>query len=123
MALDEFFHAFNRQDAVAEERTCHFPHYRLAGAKMSVGDAPGAEVESWMKGNYKTLGEAGWDRSAWTRRRMVHISDSKVHVDTEVTRYRKDGSVIARFESLYILTKENGRWGIKMRSSLDSVLR
>ena len=90
---------------------------------MSVWEAPGAETEAWMNGNYKTLREAGWDHSAWTRRRMIHISDSKVHVDTEVTRYRKDGSVIARFESLYILTKENGRWGIKMRSSLDTVLR
>ena len=76
-----------------------------------------------MNTTYKTLRESGWDRTAWTRRRIVHISDSKAHVDTEFTRYRKDGSVIGSFESLYIVTKEDGRWGIKMRSSFETIIR
>jgi hypothetical protein len=121
--LDAFYAAFNRQDARAEERTYHFPHYRLVSGRMSVFDAPGAETDSWMNGTYKTFRESGWDRTAWTRRRIIHISDSKVHVDTEFTRYRKDGSVLGRFESLYILTKEQGRWGIKMRSSFETLIR
>ena len=121
--LDAFFDAFNRQDARAEERSYHFPHYRLASGRMSVFDAPGAETEAWMNTTYKTLRESGWDRTAWTRRRIVHISDSKAHVDTEFTRYRKDGSVIGSFESLYIVTKEGGRWGIKMRSSFETIIR
>ena len=50
-----------------------------------------------------------WDHTAWSRRQIIHLSDSKVHVNTEVTRYRKDGSVLGRFNSLYILTKEDGR--------------
>ena len=120
--LDAFLDAFNRQDVRAEERTYHFPHYRLANGLMSAWPAPGDETEAWMAGTYKTLRESGWDRSSWTRRRIVHISDSKVHVDTELTRYRKDGTVIARLDSLYIVTKENGRWGIKMRSSFDVVI-
>jgi len=40
-----------------------------------------------------------------------------VHVDTKFTRCRADGSVISSYESLYILTKEEGRWGVKLRSS------
>ena len=51
------------------------------------------------------------------------MSDSKVHVDTEFTRYRKDGSALGRFESLYIVTKEEGRWGIKMRSSFETLIK
>jgi hypothetical protein len=46
---------------------------------------------------------------------MVHVSDSKMHVDTQLTPYRKDGSVIGSFESLGIVTTEAGRWGIKLR--------
>ena len=121
--LDAFFDAFNRQDARAEERTYHFPHYRLASGGMAVLDAPGTETEAWMNTTYKTLRESGWDHTSWTRRRIVHISDSKVHVDTEFTRYRRDGSVIGSFESLYIVTKEDGRWGIKMRSSFEMLIR
>jgi hypothetical protein len=120
--LDVFLDAFNRQDARAEERTYQFPHYRLANGLMSVWSAPGQEIEAWMDGTYKTLRESGWDHSSWTRRRIVHISDSKAHVDTELTRYRKNGTVITSLDSLYIVTKENGRWGIKMRSSFDTVI-
>jgi hypothetical protein len=120
--LDAFMTAFNRQDAWAEARTYHFPHFRLANDQMSVWDKPGAETDAWMNDTYKTLRESGWDHSSWTRRRIVHISEAKAHVDTEITRYRKDGTVIARFESLYIVTKDRGGWGIKMRSSFDRVI-
>src|SRR5215813_13116698 len=121
--LDAFYDAFNRQDARAEERTYHFPHYRLASGRMSVLDAPGAETQAWMNGTYKTFRESGWDHTAWDRRRIIHLSESKVHVDAEFTRYRKDGSVIGTYESLYILTKEEGRWGIKMRSSFETLIK
>ena len=120
--LDAFIDAFNRQDPQAEERTYHFPHYRLANGRMSSWSSPGVETETWMKGTYKTLRESGWDHSSFTRRRIVHISELKAHVDTEFTRYRKDGSVIIKVDSLYILTKEAGRWGIRMRSSFDSII-
>jgi hypothetical protein len=89
---------------------------------MSVWDRPGVESDAWMNGTYKMLRESGWDHSSWTRRRLIHLSDSKAHVDTEFTRYRKDGTVIASIESLYIVTKEGGRWGIKMRSSFDRAI-
>jgi hypothetical protein len=32
-------------------------------------------------------------------------------------RYRKDGSVIGGFDSIYVITCENGHWGVKARSS------
>ena len=32
-------------------------------------------------------------------------------------RYRADGSVIGGFDSIYVVTCENGHWGIKARSS------
>ena len=117
VVLDNFMAAFNRQDAAAEERTYQFPHYRLASGQMAVLNAPGTETQAQMNATYKAVRDAGWDHSAWTRRRIVHISDSKAHVDTEFTRYRKDGSIIASYESLYVITQENGRWGIKLRSS------
>ena len=44
-------------------------------------------------------------------------SDTKAHVATLVRRFRDDGSEIVTFESLCILIKEKGRWGIKFRSS------
>lgn len=115
--LDAFISAFNQNDARAEESTYHFPHYRLAGSQMTTLDAPGAQTLAWMNGAYKALRDAGWHHSRWTRRKVVHLSASKAHVDTEFTRYRQDGSIISANESLYVITKEGDRWAIRLRSS------
>jgi hypothetical protein len=111
--LDDYMIAWNRKDLVAWERTFHFPHYRLASGKMRVLEQPGLqqEVRVWTD-----PGE-GWHHSQWNRRRIVHASENKVHVDTRFTRYRSDGTIIGIYDSLYIITKEDGRWGVKMRSS------
>ena len=85
------------------EKTFHFPHYRLARGRMTVLNKPGEQDEARLKQNFKSM---GWHHSQWKRRRIVHLSPQKVHVDTVFTRYRADDSVIASFESLYILIKE-----------------
>lgn len=112
--LDEYLEGFNSRDIDAWESTFHFPHYRLASGRMNVLDAPGERNGSAL---FAGLARTGWDHSAWDRREIVQLSDSKVHVATTFVRYREDGSVLASFESLYILTLEDGRWGVKMRSS------
>ena len=106
--------AFNRQDLAAFESTFHFPHYRLASGRMNVLSSAGQRKAADIK---QYLEAIGWHHSVWDRRNIIHASENKVHVDTKFTRYRKDGSVIGTYESLYILTKENGKWGVKLRSS------
>jgi hypothetical protein len=111
--LDEYMSAWNRKDLEGWERTFHFPHYRLASGRMTVLERPGLQdaTRVWASAG------SDWHHSRWDRRRIIHSSPDKVHVDTKFTRCRADGSVIGSFESLYILTKEDGRWGVKMRSS------
>jgi hypothetical protein len=112
--LDQYLAAFNAKDLTAWENTYQFPHYRLASGKVSVLEKAGLRDPKKVFGE---LQKQGWDHSKWDHRNIVQASDDKVHVDTEFSRYRKDDSLIGHYESLYILTKENGRWGIKFRSS------
>ena len=112
--LDTWMEAFNRLDIIAWEQTFHFPHYRLASGNMRILNEPGEQDVERIR---KNLTARGWHHSRWDRRNIVHASESKVHVDTQFTRYRADDSVIASYESLYVLTYEAGRWGIKLRSS------
>ena len=111
--LDEYMEAWNRKDLAAWERTFHFPHYRLASGRMNVLDKPGMQDAARV---WASAGSA-WHHSKWDRRRIISSSPDKVHVDTKFTRYRADGSKIGTYESLYIVTKEDGRWGVKLRSS------
>jgi hypothetical protein len=112
--LNDYMDAFNRLDVASWERTFHFPHYRLASGQMTVLERPGLQTVEQLR---RALGPE-WDHSQWGRIRVIHSSVDKVHVDTSFTRYRKDGSVISSYDSVYILTKEEGRWGVKFRSSM-----
>jgi len=110
--LDEYMRTFNAKDAKAWQSTYQFPHYRLASGKMNVLET--ATLDSTV---FKKLVASGWDHSQWDHREIIQASADKVHVDTRFSRYRKDGTLIGKYESLYIVTKENGRWGVKFRSS------
>lgn len=112
--LDEFMLQFNDLKVPAWEATFQFPHYRLASGNMNVLEKPSGRTSTQLK---NALGSE-WHHSAWLQREIVHLSATKVHVDTRFARYREDNSLIAAFNSLYIVTFENERWGIKLRSSM-----
>jgi hypothetical protein len=110
--LDDFMAAFNARDIPAFEATFNFPSVRLASNKLvtlNKGDM--------MPERFTTGALAEWDHSAWERRAVIHAGADKVHIDTRFTRYRADGSVIGGFDSIYVITCENGHWGVKARSS------
>lgn len=112
--LDRYMETFNRMDIAAWENTFQFPHYRLASGEMTVLEGPSGRSGEAVR---RAIGPE-WHHSGWNHRRIIHLSDNKVHVDTRFSRYREDGSVIASYDSLYVLTRENGRWGVKLRSSM-----
>jgi len=110
--LDAFMAAFNARDIPAFEETFNFPSVRFASNTMVILNKGDMKPERFTTGAL-----AEWDHSAWERRAVIHTGADKVHIDTRFTRYRKDGSVIGGFDSIYVITKENGHWGVKCRSS------
>ena len=110
--LDDYMATFNAKDAKAWQATYQFPHYRLASGKMSVLET--ATLDSTV---FIRLEQSGWHHSKWDHRNIIQASDTKVHVDTQFSRYKADGTKLGVYESLYVVTKENGRWGVKLRSS------
>ena len=110
--LDAFMTAFNARDIAAYEATFNFPHVRFASGNVTIINPGYHKPEMFTRGAL-----ADWDHSAWARRDVIHAGADKVHIDTRFTRYRKDGSVIGGFDSIYIVTRQDGRWGIQGRSS------
>lgn len=110
--LDDFMTAFNARDLAAWEKTFNFPSVRLASNTLAIIE-PGYHKPSMFE---TSLGD-GWHHSAWERREVIHAGADKVHFDTRFTRYRADASVIGSYDSIYVVTNENGHWGIKARSS------
>jgi hypothetical protein len=110
--LDDFMAAFNARDIEAWQKTFNFPSVRLASNTMVIIDAGYHQPGMFDRGAL-----AEWDHSAWERRNIIHAGPDKVHFDTRFTRYRADGSVIGGFDSIYVVTCEDGHWGVKARSS------
>jgi hypothetical protein len=110
--LDDFMTAFNARDVEAFEATFNFPSVRLASNTLRL-----IEKGDHKPAMFDTGPLADWDHSAWERRNIIHAGPDKVHIDTRFTRYRVDGSVIGGFDSVYVVTLQEGHWGVKIRSS------
>ena len=110
--LDAFMKAFNARDIPAWQDTFNFPSVRLASQGLVILNKADVSADRFNAGSL-----AEWDHSAWDRREVIHAGPDKVHIDTRFTRYRKDGSVIGGFDSIYVVTRQDGHWGIKIRSS------
>jgi len=112
--LDRFMAAFSASDVEGVRAAFNFPHVRFHSGKVTTFPTP----ESFNFDNFRATADAKeWARSIWDERRVVHAGADKVHVDTRFSRLRADGSVIASYRSLYIVTRVGGRWGIQGRSS------
>src|SRR5690349_6559514 len=103
--LDAFMTAFNARDLKAFEATFNFPHVRFASNTVRTIMPGDMKPEMFTTGSL-----ADWDHSAWARRDIIHAGADKVHIDTRFTRYRKDGSVLGGFDSIYIVTHLDGHW-------------
>ena len=111
--LDDFMSAFNACDLAVWEKTFNFPSVRIAPNQLVIIDRPGWHPpDTFTRGALKE-----WHHSGWDRREVIHAGPDKVHFDTRFTRYRADESVIGHFDSIYVVTCENGHWGIKARST------
>ena len=59
---------------------------------------------------------AGWRRSTYHDKRVVLSSPNKVHLLVDYSRDGEGGAVLSRHANLWIVTFEDGRWGVKQRS-------
>ena len=121
--LDRYMDALNALDMEQHVSTYHFPHFRFAGGEIALWTSAQEAMpvltlpRDERKAALRQMLAPDWERSEWTKREIVQGDASKVHVATRFVRLRADGSKIAAFDSLYVLTLQDGAWGIKGRSS------
>jgi predicted small secreted protein len=109
---DDFMSTFNSKNAEAWGATFHFPSVRIASGNVRIINSA-ADLEQ----SFGNLEATGWDRSDWAKRQVVQCGPTKAHMLTTFVRYRKDGSVLSQFDSLYIVEFKNDRWALTARSS------
>ncbi|MBX9788709.1 MAG: hypothetical protein K2Y37_07310 [Pirellulales bacterium] len=114
-ACDEFMAAFNASDMAAWRRTLNYPHVRLAEGTVVVSQTPDEYEREWDFAEFTR--RTGWHHSRYDYKQVVQRAPDKAHVAVRFTRYRADGSKIATYDALYVVTKINGHWGVQIRST------
>lgn len=117
--LHTYLGIFNTGNALAWAKSLHYPHIRLAGGKVQVWNTP----EDYARDNDVTPMKEGvnWGWTQWNWVKMIQADETKMHFTVGVTRYTPDCQKIVTFESFYVLTKINDRWGIQFRSSYAGI--
>ena len=113
--LTDYMVAFNARDSVAFASTLNYPHYRFIGG--DVGTWQTAE-EYAQSVNLENRPWNPWDHSHFIDLDVTLASPEKVHVLTTIRRYTAEHEHLVTFKSLYIVTLEDGHWGVKARSTL-----
>ena len=103
---------FSAHDMDGYLDTFIFPVVRFAPEKLTViaarEHATPTILMAGLTPNY-------W-RSEWVRLEIVQGSEDKVHVAAVSSRQRSDGREIGREDSLYIVERVNGHWGVRAHS-------
>jgi len=111
--MDDYIDGLNRGDEPAVNNACNFPHVRLAGGKVVVWPDHG----DYKLGDFVARAGDGWHHSTWDERTPIHVGLDKVHLKVKFSRWRADNSLLSVFETIYIVTRQDGHWGIQARSS------
>ena len=113
--LDSFMTHFNSRDMELWSETLNYPHVRFAGSEVTVWDT---KEEYSSVDIFDRLTSTGWHHSAWLSRKVILVSEDKVHISTVFQRYDKSNNPLKQYQSLYIVTNKDGHWGVQARSSL-----
>lgn len=117
-AVDRYLAALNARDSAAIRAAFNFPHLRI-GAKGNLARFETPEDYDFSH-FLRTTDPDAWHHTGWDRTEVVFETEGKVHVAVDFTRYREDGSVIGRYFSLYVVTCQDGHWGILVGSGNGS---
>ena len=126
-----FFERFNARDPDGWAAAMSYPHVRVSAASPTPSPRTASGFYPEAADYARMAAEAGWGRfeaTGWVRTqgvtpRVVHVSETKVHLAGGWTRYRADGSAIISNRVLYVMTRTEEGWGIQARFGLDGWTR
>lgn len=114
-ALDQYMEAWNAGDNQGIVRASNFPRLSIGPAGQVVLRESSDEIET----DFDLLRQAeGWDHTTFDLVEAVHVAPDKVHYRVVSSRRRSDGSAYRTGPALYIVTRQNGHWGLQLQSIL-----
>jgi hypothetical protein len=108
--------AFNARDNGAQLAEMHFPHLRLARNGFQWWETAEDFSVAQDEVTRRLEGER-WHRTATLSIDPVQVGEDKVHLAIRQSRQHADGTEYNGFDTLWIFTRIDDRWGVQFRSS------
>jgi hypothetical protein len=109
----EYVSAFTDRDMERSRAVLNYPSIRLASGRVMTWQSPDEYTIPW-----DLLAEReGWHHSTLDDVQVIQAGLDKVHIAAAFSRYREDGTRYVTHEALWLITNQDGHWGIQCRSS------
>ena len=108
--------AFNDRDADAMIAEMHFPHMRLAGTEFQTWTTSD-DFRNPQDDMTAALKAEGWHTTITKSVTAAQAGPEKVHLVIRQSRQHEDGTEYNGFDTLWIFTNIDGKWGVQFRSS------
>jgi len=119
-AFERWHDAFNARDSAAQVAEMHFPHLRLTAANRFMEWATPAEFAASQDALTPNLRAEGWHHTVNVSIDAIQVGSNKVHFALRESRRHEDDSEYEGFDTFWIFTKIDDRWGLQFRSSFLS---
>ena len=115
-AVERYLAAFNARDEEAMVAALQFPHVRVGVGRARVWEAAAEYMEGF---DFDAFAERlGWERSEADSMEAIQVGARGVNVAVRITRYGAGDARIHSFDTVYLVTEEDGRWAIRAGSSI-----
>jgi hypothetical protein len=112
LALDRYLETWNSQEPARWAASLHYPHIRPGPGAFGLS----ATAEEYAAGvDFAQTRATGWHHSEWVARTVFQVGADKVHVAGEWRRYSVDGNPMIGSLITYVVTEQDGRWGVQSR--------
>ncbi len=110
-ALEDFLIDWNASDLIAIQDHLNFPHVTHSSSNIIVAQSKGEFVQ-----DFQQLRRQGWRRSTFDHFQVLQGSDNKVNFLVDFRRYDENDAVLFSGEVFYVVTRQDGTWGMQYRS-------
>jgi ketosteroid isomerase-like protein len=111
-AYRRYVEVFNSRDANEISSLYDRPHAHVSGEMGLSIVSDDADQQGWYEFVMAHLDDQGWDRTEVDDMWVWPLSPTLAQLVADVTRYRRDGSVLSRARANYTLRRRDDAWKV-----------
>jgi len=110
--IEAYIEAFNRQDLDGMVDKLNFPFSWIINSTVR----PVSKASDFVSPTIEMVKREDWHHTELDRIEPVQVWETKAHCIVEYSRYNSKGRKYTTHEALWIVTSQNGHWGIQCMS-------